>query len=144
MSEPWAPALSDVAAKIPHRTFDQTAVGADQPLSTFTANTVPTGEQVQPLIDAAVTVVRHAVSTVLPDLWDMAKDAAAWRAAADVELGWPVRDAEIREVYDRLNARATLALQQLVQAAEAANVGSDARQPYWSMPAAVPWGDEYL
>jgi hypothetical protein len=147
MAEPWAPSVADVGARIPTRTRDQTQPGNDNVLGTFTDATVPTAEQVTPIINGAVASVRHAVGTIPTTpatLYELAKDAAAWRAAADIELAWPERDADIREVYDRLNARAALALQRLIDACEDAGTGSDAGLPVWSMPEPVPWGDDYL
>ncbi|MFC9973547.1 hypothetical protein ACFVH6_21900 [Spirillospora sp. NPDC127200] len=144
MAEPWAPSLVEVGARIPTRTRSQANPGDDSVLGTFTTETVPTAAQVQPIIDGAVASVRHAVGTVTAPLYELAKDAAAWRAAADVELAWPERDADIREVYDRLNARATLALKALTDASQDSGTGADATMPVWAFPTPVPWGDDLL
>ncbi|MGI5171876.1 hypothetical protein ACQEU3_46795 [Spirillospora sp. CA-253888] len=144
MAEPWAPSLAEVGARIPTRTGSQINPGDDALLGTFTDKTVPTADQVQPIIDDAVASIRHAVGTVTEPLYELATGAAAWRAAADVELAWPARDADIREVYDRLNARATLALKALIDASQDSGTGADATMPVWSFPVAVPWGDDLL
>ena len=144
MAVAWAPDLADVGRLIPTRTRVMDAPGSDELLGTFTEHTQPTDQQVQPVIDAAVASIGAAVTTVTTALEPLAKDAAVWRAAADVELAYPERDADIREVYDRLNARAMLALQRLVSAADDSGAGSDAGLPVWSMPQPVPWGDSYL
>lgn len=142
-AEAWAPTLEDVGRRIPTRTRDQDAPGSDDLLGTFNGRTVPTGDQVQPVIDDAVAGVRHVVGTVTTALEGLAADAAAWRAAADVELAYPERDGDIR-VYDQLNARAKLALDRLTTAADDAGSGADATLPVWSMPDPPPWGDDYL
>jgi hypothetical protein len=105
---------------------------------------MPTAEMVQPLIDGAVVSVRHAVGSIPTAVEDLATEAAAWRAAADIELAWPERDADLREVYDRLDARAKLALQRLIEACEDAGTGADGGVPVYSFPEAPPWGDSYL
>lgn len=144
MAETWAPQLTDVGRRIPTRTRPMDGIpGSDELLGTFNGHTVPTGEQVQPVIDSAVAVVLHVVTMVTTALAELAKDAAAWRAAADVELAYPERDGDIR-VYEQLNARAKLALDRLIAAADDAGSGADATLPVWSMPEPVPWGDDYL
>jgi hypothetical protein len=146
VAEPWAPSLADVGGKIPTRTRPADPPDGD-PLGTFTEETMPTAAMVEPIIDGAVAQVRHAVGTVpsTPEtLYDLARDAAAWRAAADVELAWPERDADLREVYDRLDARAKLALQALIDACEDAGTGADGGLPVWAFPEPVPWGDQDL
>jgi hypothetical protein len=140
----WPPSLVDVADHIPTRTRDLSDPGSDTLLGTFTDDTTPTADEAQRIIDTAVATVQSAVPTVSPGLEVLARDAAAWRAAADIELAYPERDADIQQVYDRLNARADLALKRLIEAAEAAGTSSEATLPQWSMPAPVPWGDQYL
>jgi len=145
MAEVWAPSLAQVGAKIPTRTRDDTIPPPeDTPLATWTDRTMPTKDMVQPLIDGAVTTIRHAVASIPTELEGLATEAAAWRAAADIELAWPERDADLREVYDRLNARATLALQELIDACDDQGTGADGGTPVWSFPDPVSWGDTYL
>lgn len=144
MVEVWAPTLAQVGAKIPTRTVDATVPGESDPTGTFTDRTMPTADMVQPLVDGAVNTVRHAVASIPTEFEGLATEAAAWRAAADIELAWPQRDADLREVYDRLDARAKLALQELVDACDDAGTGADGGRPIYSFPTPVPWGDEYL
>lgn len=141
---PWAPSLSDVGDRIPTKTRDSTNPGSDSLLNIFNDRTVPTDGQVQPIINGAVGIIASAVTTALgPDLHDLANDAAAWRAAADVELAYPDRNADVA-VYQALDARAKFALTTLANAADQAGQGSDATYPAFTFPVPVPWGDEYL
>jgi hypothetical protein len=145
MAELWAPALSDVGARVPTKTRPVDAVGDVAPLGTFDETTMPTAEMVQPILDNAITSIARSISAAIPaNVLDLAKDAAAWRAAADVELAWPERNADITQVYDRLDARAKLALERLIEACDDAGAGTDATLPVWEMPAPVPWGDDHL
>lgn len=143
MVEVWAPSMADVGARIPTRTRDQTTPGNDSPLGTFNDRTVPTATEVQPILDGAIAQTADAVGSVPENLYGLAKDAAAWRAAADVELAWPERNAQITDLYNALDARAKLALQALIDACDDAGTGVEGGAPAWSFPAPVPWGDEY-
>ena len=142
-SEGWRPTLVDVAGHIPTRTRDLSNPGNDVLLNTFTATTTPTPAQAQPVIDAAVSTVKSMVAAIPPAIEALARDAAAWRAAADIELAYPQRDADIR-VYQQLNDRADRALKTLVAASDAAGTSTEATLPQWAMPAPVPWGDDNL
>lgn len=143
MTEAWEPSLADVGVRIPTRTRDQTTPGATSLLGTFNDKTVPTDVAVAPLIASAVATVLNAVTTVTAAHYSLAQAAAAWRAAADVELAYPERDGDI-DVYERLNARAALALKELTDIATDAGAGADATLPQWAMPVPVAWGDDYL
>lgn len=144
MAEPWAPTLVDVGNRVPTKTMDQTTPGSTTLKNTFDDTTVPTAAQVQPILDGAIATVRSAVGVLGSGLYALAKDAAAWRAAADLELAYPDRPADVATVYAALNERAKTALQRLVDAADDAGVGAEAQMPVWSMPTPVPWGDQYL
>lgn len=144
MAEPWAPTLGDVGNRVPTKTRDQTTPGANSLLNTFNDRTVPTGEQAQPILVGAIATVKSAVGVIGAGLYDLAKDAATWRAAADIELAYPDRNADIDRVYAALDARAKLALARVVDAADDAGQGAEAQFPTWSMPEPVPWGDQYL
>jgi hypothetical protein len=144
MTEAWAPDLTEVGSRCPTRTRDQTAApGTDTLLGTFNDKTVPTGTLAQPIVTGAVAVVANAVGTIGLLLYPLAKDAAAWRAAADIELAYPERDADIK-LYEQLDRRAQLALARLISAADDSGTGADATLPQWSMPDPVSWGDSYL
>ncbi|GAA2990785.1 hypothetical protein [Streptosporangium longisporum] len=150
MAEPWAPSLEQVADHIPTRTRSTAAApGDDSLLMTFNTTTTPTGEQAQRFIASAVSEVLGAVAGRIPDtptyLRTLAQKAAALRAAADIELAYPDRDADV-DVSARLDQRAKDALLRLVDAAsDAASPGSEGSLlPVWSMPAVPPWPGDYL
>lgn len=143
MVEAWAPSLTEVGSRCPTKTRDQTEAGDDTLLGTFNDRTVPTGDMAQPLVNGAVAVVAEAVGAIGAALYDLAKDAAAWRAAADIELAYPQRDGDIK-IYEQLDRRAKLALDRLIAAADDTGAGTDATLPQWSMPDPVSWGDSYL
>jgi len=96
----WAPDIADVAVHIPTRTR---AVGTDNSyLGTFTADTTPTGVEVDRLIrHACAWVMGRTGSPVMPIAAGQAAVAAALLAAFWAEIGYPERDADVA-VYDRL------------------------------------------
>jgi hypothetical protein len=144
VSEPWAPALTDVADYIPTRTLDATAPGSGTFLGTFNANTTPTDVQAQRLIDKAVAEVLGVVgATVETALYDLAKTVAALRAAASIERAYPDRDADINTAVE-LDQRADAALARLLAANSAAGGAAPVAHPAWSFPAPVNWGDVNL
>jgi hypothetical protein len=137
--EAWAPSLSDVAKHIPSRTRDTRTPGSDKQLGTFTSATTPTQEQAQSAIDDAVAGVLGAVGALpmSPPASDQiavaARSAAEWRAAADIELAYPNRDADVR-VAAVLDQRAKDALATLIKAlASGAESGPDTL-PVWQSP----------
>ena len=144
--EPWAPGLADVARHIPTRTRDTKSPGSDTLLMTFNANTTPSDAQAQQLIDDTVGVLESQVgdlpgiTTQHPDLAIAMRQYVEWRAAADIELAYPNRDADIR-LYDQLNARATLALKSLTDALAGGDLGTVAGDPQWAFPDAPPYAD---
>jgi hypothetical protein len=148
MAEVWTPALADVARHIPTRTRDKTP-GSDALLGTFTPATTPTGDQAQEVIDDAVAGVLAQVGDLptagndLPNILRAAKTAAEWRAAADIEVAYPVRDADVR-VYAQLDARAKDALATLLMALRTETGGPMELVPIWQAPTPVPWGDDLL
>ena len=140
MAEPWAPTLEQVADHIPTRTRDSKTPGSDTLLMTFNADTTPTDEQARRYIDSAVAGTIPATPTYLREL---ARKAAALRAAADIELAYPDRDADV-EVAAQLDQRAKDALLRLVEAvSDAGGTGTEGSLlPVWSMP--VPgWPGDY-
>jgi hypothetical protein len=139
----WTPALTDVADCIPTRTVDLTSPGSDTLLGTFSNKTQPDDVSVQRIIDRAVDGIQSVVPTIPSTVYDLAKSAAAWRAAADVELAYPERNADVN-VYTQLDSRAKLELDRLIQAAESSGGGVIATNPVWSFPPPVPWGNDYL
>lgn len=146
MAEAWAPGLDDCARLIPTRTRDTKTPGSDALLGTFTASTTPDAGQAQAAIDAAVLAVLSQTGPLDPldgDLLDQARNAAAWRAAADIELAYPDRAADV-QVADQLNTRAqyelTLLLRRLAAQGEGEG-GAETSVPAWSAPAPPPYAD---
>ena len=136
MSESWAPAIDDVARHIPTRTRDTQTPGSDVMLGTFNASTTPTGDQAQAVIDSAVLGVLSQTGPL--DQTDgglvaQARAAVEWRAAADIEISYPNRDADVR-VYDQLDARAKYELTTLLRRLQYQGEGEPSAVPYWSFP----------
>jgi hypothetical protein len=149
MVEAWAPGLSDVAKHIPARTRDKSKPGQDVMLRTFNANTTPNDADVQQRIDDAVSALIGQVGelpaqlTESAEVADMARTAVEFRVAADIELAYPNRDADLI-TYDRLDRRAQLAMQQLTAALALAAGGGGYTPdllPQWAFPDPPPWGD---
>lgn len=136
----WAPTLADVGSVIPTRTVNVSMPGQDDYLNTFTADTRPTNVQAQDIIDSAVNDVVLAVIAVTTALENIAKNAAKWRAAADIELAYPDRNADIN-TYTQLDARARYEWQLLLTAAGSQNEGVNSSLPVWYMPDPDPHGD---
>lgn len=151
MGEAWAPTLADVARHIPTRTRDTLSPGSDALLGTFTEATTPSAEQAQADLDAAV---RNIIADVGPlptggdptttgALQAAARDAAEWRAAADIEVAYPNRDADVRLVVV-LDARAQAAMERLRKVMEQAGSGLVEEDPQWAFPPIVHWAEDYL
>lgn len=145
--EPWAPGLADVARHVPTRTRDAKSPGSDTLLMTFNANTTPSDAQVNQLIDDAVGVLESqvgdlpGVTSQHPDLAIAMRSYIEWRVAADIEIAYPNRDADIR-VYDQLNARAALALKSVTDALVTGDLGATAVDPQWAFPDPPPYADQ--
>jgi hypothetical protein len=114
-------------------------------LGTFTEATTPTAEQAQADLDAAVRGIVADVGPIpLSDVVQaQARDAAEWRAAADIELAYPNRNADVLVARD-LDARAAYALAALRRSLEEAGAGLVSGVPQWAFPDPPPWGDENL
>ncbi|MEV4179938.1 hypothetical protein AB0J28_00645 [Streptosporangium canum] len=139
MAEPWAPTLEQVADHIPTRTRDATTPGSDALLGTWNEHTTPTAEQANRYIASAVAEVLGAVAGTVPAtptyLAGLARKAASLRAAADIELAYPDRDADVR-VFEQLDQRAKDALQRLIDAvSDSGSTGTEGSLlPVWSFP----------
>ncbi|MDX3100449.1 hypothetical protein [Nonomuraea angiospora] len=149
MAEPWTPSLEMVADHIPTRTRPIEPPGETRYLNTFTSETTPTDVQAQRRIEDAVVTVLAAVGGVVPAapmfLSILAREAAALRAAADIEIAYPDRDADVA-VYEQLNELANAKLERLVQAINDQGHGTSGSSllPVWSMPEPPWWGDYLL
>lgn len=146
MAEPWTPQLSDVGRHIPLRTRDTKTPGSDKMLGTFTANTTPNDAQASQLIDDTVAAILAetgplpTTGTLADEIQVAARVAVEWRAAADIEVAYRNRDAD-PQLYAQLDARATVALDVLLQALQQAGAGQVDVLPDWQMPKPPPWGD---
>jgi hypothetical protein len=145
-SPTWAPTLADVARHVPTRTRDTTTPGSDALLNTFTESTTPTAEQAQSFIDQAVQWVVSECGQLpvdLPptdELMVAARTAAEWRAAADIEVAYPLnRDPDVR-LFQVLDQRAKDALATVKLAMQGEGVGQVDLVPYWHFPCPHPPG----
>lgn len=136
----WDPTLIEVAGCIPTRTVNVNLPGSEEYLNTFNSDTRPTAAQAQEKIDAAVSSVLRAVSSVGVDLEDVASSAAKWRAAADIELSYPRRNADA-DYYQELNDRAKWEWGLLLAAADTQNTGTESAYPTWYTTDAPWWAD---
>jgi hypothetical protein len=141
----WAPGRSRVANYVPGRTLSTTT---DTHELTFSATTRPTGVAVDRLIADAASWVLAATGAVDDTLADTASVAAALRAAAAVERGYPEQDqvdAALRRA-DALDRSASAMRADLVRANEAvtgANTTNPASTllPLYAFPDAPAWAD---
>lgn len=141
----WAPTVSDVAMCIPYRTVNVNLPGESKPTGTFSVDTIPNATQVGDTIAFACESVMHSVKTLHTQVQDIAKCAAMWRAAADIELAYSERDADVNETYVRLNERAELELATLIRT-NAIWLNTEPGDPlltvpYWSFPDPTTHGD---
>lgn len=140
MTVSWAPTLGDVGNCIPTRTLNVNLPGDETFLNTFTTDTRPTATQAQAIINQACNDVVLAVISVTTALEPIAANAAKWRAAADIELAYPDRNADVN-TYVQLDARARYEWELLLKAAENQNESVDSSLPVWYMPTPDPNGD---
>jgi hypothetical protein len=132
----WAPLVADVGAILRARTKDSN--GAE--LGTFTANTRPTGDQVDELIETAISDLESEVGSVPDKLQDAARRVAAIGTALLVELSFfPEQIANGRSPYDQLkelyDSRFTRLKAQIDEVNSGGEVGaSDALLPEYSFP----------
>lgn len=140
MAIAWAPDLEDVADYVTSRTVDSSTPGSDEPLGTFSPDTYPTDIQVGRLIAGATQWVVNVTGDIVESLRDTAKDVAAMRAAALVEISYPVRDDDI-EVANTLLEQARAARDELVAANRSAGGPgvSGTAAPVGSFPDARAW-----
>jgi len=136
----WAPTLDEVAGCIPTRTVNVNLPGEDEYLNTFNDDTRPTGLQAQQIIDHAVTDAEAIVTSITPALEPLAKNAVMWRAAADIELAYPDRNADAN-YYAQLDARARYEWDQFRKATESQGSNTETGVPTWTFPEPTWWGD---
>jgi hypothetical protein len=127
----WTPFLSEVGDFVPSKTRDITA-GSDVIFGTFNGLTHPDDGQAQRMVDKAVTGILSGIGTIAPSEYAQARSVAAIRAAADIELAWPERSADLT-LYTALSTRFELEWKKLDVLST--NV------PKWTMPDAPAWKD---
>ncbi|MCK2219700.1 hypothetical protein MF672_038780 [Actinomadura sp. ATCC 31491] len=145
MAELWTPTLEQVADHIPTRTRNAASPGDTALSGTFSAQTEPTDEQARRHIAAAVAEVLGAVGGAVPTaptfLYHLASEAAALRAAADIELAYPNRNADA-DRFPQLDQRAKDALDRLKQAMDDQGSGTEGSLlPQWAFPEPAWYGD---
>lgn len=144
--EPWSPGLADVARHIPTRTRDVKSPGSDTLLGTFNANTTPTDGVVQQMIDDTVAGLEAQIGDLPlivaqhPDVSTAMRSYVEWRVAADIELAYPNRDADIHTAA-ALDTRATAALKVVTTALIVTDEGIVAADPQWAFPDSPPYAD---
>jgi hypothetical protein len=127
----WTPFLSEVADFIPSKTRDVTT-GSDVIFGTFNGLTHPDDGQAQRILDKACVGILSVLGSVAPSEYAQAGAVAAIRAAADIELAWPERSADLA-LYTALSARYTFEWEKLNELS--ANV------PIYNFPDAPAWKD---
>jgi hypothetical protein len=144
--EPWAPGVSDVARHVPTRTRDTKSPGSDKLLNTFNANTTPDDSTVQQMIDDTVAVLEAqfgdmpSVALQHPDAAVALREYVSWRVAADIELAYPNRDADLNTA-DRLDARARAQLEVITAVLTVADIGAEAVLPVGNFPMEPAYAD---
>jgi hypothetical protein len=132
----WAPLVADVGAILRARTKDSNG----NELGTFTANTRPTGDQIDELIETAITDIESEVGSVPDVLQDAARRGAAIGTALLVELSYfPEQIANGRSPYDQLkelyDARFVRLKAQIDEVNSGGEVGTaDDAMPVYSFP----------
>lgn len=141
---PWVPSLREIGTYVPTRTVPVNLPGSAAPLGTFDTTTVPNDEAVTQLAKSAASWVRSRAGEIDPTLYDYATSVAAIRAAAFVELAYPIRDAEVN-VYAALFEQARLALEGLIDANASAGETPPGQGllPAYSFPDPFPNLDTY-
>lgn len=146
----WAATVRSVGTILRARTVD--ANGNE--LGTFTADTRPTAEQVQELLDEAVGRLASEVgSDIDAKFWAQARSVAALDAALTVELTyWPEQVATGRSPYEQLKELHTERRAALVKAVSEEGDDTDeevggAGSPSYGFPAdaggLVGWGTKF-
>lgn len=147
--EPWAPGLADVARHVPTRTHDTLSPGSDAMLGTFNGNTTPDDATVQQMIDDTVASLEAlvgdmpSVTAQHPELATALRVYVEFSVAADIELAYPNRDADIQTATALAN-RAQQQLTAIRAALAGADLGQVAVEPQWAFPdpALTPYADQ--
>lgn len=141
----WTPGRSRVANYVPKRTLERSLTSTNESQDvydlTFTANTIPSGLQIDRLIADGVAWVSGRVYPLNSRLEGSASVVAALYAAAACERGFPDDSDSLQRAND-LEKRMDALMADLLQANSDANNGTDDGfdivYPVWSFPAADP------
>ena len=147
MANAWDPTTVQVADYVTSRTVSAATPGDDTPLGDFTADTYPTGDQVNRIIQGSSSWVSAEAGSIDTTLYDLATTVAALHAAAMVELTYPERNADVSVVAERLLDEAHRHLETLTRAnAGIGQSGPDAVSmiPQYSFPGPPWYGDKDL
>jgi hypothetical protein len=118
----WAPLVADVGAILRARTKDS---NGNEP-GTFTTATRPTGDQVDELIETAISDIESEVGSVPDELQDAARRVAAIGTALLVELSFfPEQIATGRSPYDQLKELYDARFTRLKAQIDDVNAGGD-------------------
>jgi hypothetical protein len=142
---PYQPLLSDVGATLRTRTKDNNG----NELGTFTANTRPTAEQAQRMIQQATDDITAGLDTDIPETaWRYIKEAIRIRAAMMIELSFFSDQVNTnRSVYPQLKEELEywmpMVAKAIVREEEEAISGERglATSPSFSFPQADSWLD---
>jgi hypothetical protein len=137
----WRPGLHQVGAIAMARTRD--SMGNET--GTFTADTRPTDDQVQRLIDQAVNDIRDEIGIDVPDdLVEKAQQLTALRAVMYIELTYFANEvAQQKSAYPQIRELFKEALPRLQRAIDREEMGGDpadetsGNHPFYSFPAAI-------
>jgi hypothetical protein len=122
----------------------------DTETGTFTPDTTPSDAQAQDKIDDAVNSILARVGPMpgTPPLaaqvcTQAARDAAAWQAAADIELAYFQRPGDV-QAWTQVDQRAFEAFTTLQEAMAQFGAGDIATLPVWGFPPPPAYGDNPL
>jgi hypothetical protein len=146
----WTPTRERVAVYIPERTVEINRLSDGLPTLGFSADTRPTGRQIDQQIEDAVAWVTTSCGDLHASLYETARGLAALRTAGMAEASWPVRDGDLSAAQILLT-QADNGLKTLAARNEALT-GEDPDDPdavfeivpAWSFPSASAWGDQLL
>lgn len=127
----WTPFLSEVGDYAPNKTRDITP-GSNIIFGTFNGLTQPDDGQVQRMLDKVCTGILSLLGTVAASQQAQAAAFAAVRTAADIELAWPERAADLT-LYTALTVRADAEWKKMDELST--NI------PIYSFPDAPAWKD---
>jgi len=111
-SDDWRPTVAEVGSRLDARTL-----AGGQRQGTFNEDTIPTGAQVEGLIDDAVAIVAASVGVDVPEaVWPAAKYASICRVAMAVERGfYPSKSDDAEATYQNWLGEYSAAMKSLTE-----------------------------